>query len=508
MRALRASARAKKGIRALIPLAVLLVLVAGSGTLGVSRGNASVGLTVTPLTWDTVGLDSNSPIATGPDRFPVGARVCNNTGGALATNTATFVWDTTPAPNYINLQTSSTISLPDLGIGECADAYYTVQITRSASAYDFTRRYHIAFSLGGGAQTASTPTPRQLYIEHLVSQNRNSTNAISGSGGCPNAPSNYTGCDPVPTRWIVGQTYTVKLYATTSTVYPEINAFLNFTGSVFRVVSASSTYSKVTAPASSSSISLWNDACSLVEDPTNVNYKSCTTAGAAGNSVVVTYRVKALTVAAAATIVPLINDFSGSSYHYNSDYNSAPITISVGVEWPLTVSKTGTGTGTVTSNVGVVNCGVTCSDSYTDGTSVTLTATPTGGSTFSGWTGCDSNPTPTTCVVSMTAAKNVTAQFDAGAVPNLVVTKSHTGDFSQGDVGDTYTLTVTNSGLVATDGVKVATVVDTLPTGLTATAISGSGWSCTLATLTCTRNDALTAIGELPAYHRDGQRRL
>src|SRR5205807_103668 len=37
------------------------------------------------------------------------------------------------------------------------------------------------------------------------------------------------------------------------------------------------------------------------------------------------------------------------------------------------------------------------------------------------------------------------------------------------------------------------TVSDTLPAGLTAAAISGTGWNCTLNTLTCTRNDSLGA---------------
>jgi hypothetical protein len=37
------------------------------------------------------------------------------------------------------------------------------------------------------------------------------------------------------------------------------------------------------------------------------------------------------------------------------------------------------------------------------------------------------------------------------------------------------------------------TVTDTLPAGLTATAIGGTGWSCILGTLTCTRSDALGA---------------
>ena len=43
------------------------------------------------------------------------------------------------------------------------------------------------------------------------------------------------------------------------------------------------------------------------------------------------------------------------------------------------------------------------------------------------------------------------------------------------------------------------TVVDTLPAGLTATALAGTGWTCTLATLTCTRSDVLAATGVYPA---------
>ena len=34
-------------------------------------------LTVTPLTWNVIGLDSNSPAA-GPQHFPIGARVHGN----------------------------------------------------------------------------------------------------------------------------------------------------------------------------------------------------------------------------------------------------------------------------------------------------------------------------------------------------------------------------------------------------------------------------------------------
>ena len=43
------------------------------------------------------------------------------------------------------------------------------------------------------------------------------------------------------------------------------------------------------------------------------------------------------------------------------------------------------------------------------------------------------------------------------------------------------------------------TVTDTLPSGLTATAIAGTGWSCVLGTLTCTRGDALANGSSYPA---------
>src|SRR5207247_2619825 len=75
--------------------------------------------------------------------------------------------------------------------------------------------------------------------------------------------------------------------------------------------------------------------------------------------------------------------------------------------------------------------------------------------------------------------------------PDLTLTKSHSGNFNQGQSGATYTLTVNNAGAGTT--AAPVSVTDTLPSGLTATAMSGTGWSCTLGTLTCTRSGALAA---------------
>ena len=83
------------------------------------------------------------------------------------------------------------------------------------------------------------------------------------------------------------------------------------------------------------------------------------------------------------------------------------------------------------------------------------------------------------------------------SLPDMTITKTHSGDFTQGQTGATYTITASNSGNLPTNG--TVTVTDTLPTGLTATAMSGSGWTCTLGTLTCTRSDALNGGSSYPA---------
>jgi hypothetical protein len=75
----------------------------------------------------------------------------------------------------------------------------------------------------------------------------------------------------------------------------------------------------------------------------------------------------------------------------------------------LTVSTAGGGAGTVTSNLSGIDCGTTCAQPYSPGTSVVLTASPRAGSAFMGWSGSCSGTG--TCTVSMTSARNVTATF-------------------------------------------------------------------------------------------------
>src|SRR5688500_13011402 len=152
-------------VRIALPMLLIVVLIL-SVFQPQSIASAAAILTITPLMWNIVGLDSNN-VNVGPNNFPVGARVCN-TGDAVATNvTSSFVWDS--ADPYINLRPGSlsSLSVSSLGVGACTDFYYEVTVTRNAAAYNpasHARRYHItatADTLG----VVSTPTPRELYIE-------------------------------------------------------------------------------------------------------------------------------------------------------------------------------------------------------------------------------------------------------------------------------------------------------------------------------------------------------
>jgi M6 family metalloprotease-like protein len=88
-----------------------------------------------------------------------------------------------------------------------------------------------------------------------------------------------------------------------------------------------------------------------------------------------------------------------------------------GVTVPLTVTRSGSGAGNVTSVPAGIACGATCTFGFDSGTQVTLTATPEGASTFTGWLGkCTGR---LACVVTVSAASSVSATF----APNTVLAR-------------------------------------------------------------------------------------
>jgi alpha-tubulin suppressor-like RCC1 family protein len=84
----------------------------------------------------------------------------------------------------------------------------------------------------------------------------------------------------------------------------------------------------------------------------------------------------------------------------------------------LTVAKAGSGAaaGLVVSAPAGVDCGADCGETYGHGMTVVLTASAPTGTLFTGWSGGGCSG-PGSCVVSMTAARSVSASFTRVSVP-------------------------------------------------------------------------------------------
>ena len=298
-------------------LVFTMVLVAASPAW------AAASLSVTPTTWNVVGLDSNNPNV-GPNHFPTGARVCN-TGDAPATDvTATFKWDTTDT--YIKLRpgTNSVLSVATLVAGSCQDFYFEVEVTRSGSAYDHKARYYVEVTSTVPGTTITTPRPREIYVEHLVSQARNSVSDLKVGETIPTLTSVPNGGTMT---LLVGNSYYIRLIGATATQgYQQAESFLTLPNTIFQMLSVQTIYSADTsAYVANPSDLAYGDACSWENDPDSPNYRSCHDDGKVGGSIEVTYHIKVLGVGAAnpETMSTLIYDFSGSSFHYNGDYEVA-----------------------------------------------------------------------------------------------------------------------------------------------------------------------------------------
>jgi hypothetical protein len=77
----------------------------------------------------------------------------------------------------------------------------------------------------------------------------------------------------------------------------------------------------------------------------------------------------------------------------------------------LTVVKQGSGEGVVTSAPIGIDCGIDCTETYSHGTVITLTASAAAGYAFRGWSGSDCSGTNPECVVTLIGNTTVTAVF-------------------------------------------------------------------------------------------------
>ncbi|MBL6713383.1 MAG: DUF11 domain-containing protein, partial [Pirellulales bacterium] len=288
-------------------------------------------LDVTPLTWDIVGLDSNKPVTSGPDTFLVAARIANTGDQAISGVQATLnLGDTvrlnaddqwaTIADDYITTVGPTTLdSTFTIAPGEFVDAYFSIRIDRTSDAFTTARRYDITAT--DGVISDSLDATHQLYVEQLVSQNRNATSLIEVlSGGTPVSAA------------MPGDLLTIVHRAQSAPGgYEQTTNALTIPTNVFEIISTSArtvettfsadTSTRVTSPESGVYLNAagWHsDPGVLALDPA---YNTTTDNQKAGGVMETTYQVRVRPAApvGAVTLTGVIYDFSGSSFHYNAD---------------------------------------------------------------------------------------------------------------------------------------------------------------------------------------------
>ncbi|RUR78747.1 beta strand repeat-containing protein [Chlorogloeopsis fritschii PCC 9212] len=521
-----------------------------------------------------MGLDSNN-VNVGPNTYVIGARVCNvgsspannltitfNASGSSAISLQfpafqTISKNTVPGiPQLVSLPSGPDpeIAYPNSGGGQtrrakyninftppnCFDAYYNIKVARNPSSYDATLPYQITAS-ADNTSPVSTPAGRQLYVERLISQARNSilsfTNLTTGSNTV-----------------YVGGTYDFALKAATATAYPQLVLTSDFPNIVFQLLRVKTTYETPTGTVNST---VYADACGWISDPSFIGYHTSSSAcnginypkqygdgsdsdAKVGNNVTTVYTIKVLAMPSTAGVanpVPvshLILDYSGSSYHYNADNGTglgltyitvvdapdltinktaptSPLTVGTNFNYTLNISNLSTtagtnGTTTIQENLpsgmqfqSFTGSGWSCKNALgnacTAGDQGTLNFSNSGVIPANGTSSITLTVKPTisgsnianTATVSTpndkdTTNNSSTVNVNVNPAPDLKITKTGSVSVGQGQTGVSYTLAVQNIGTVSTSG--TITVTDTLPTGLTpnATKIStdntANGWTC------------------------------
>lgn len=137
---------------------------------------------------------------------------------------------------------------------------------------------------------------------------------------------------------------------------------------------------------------------------------SCSRAVFAPGSSVFTLVVQVAPGTATATVITNTATAASTTNDPSAGNNSSTATTTVGPQSALTVLLAGSGGGTVMASGGSINCPGVCNATFGYNTAVTLTAAPASGSTFTGWLGSGCTGI-SSCVVTMSAARSVTAHF-------------------------------------------------------------------------------------------------
>ncbi len=350
--------RSIKYLWRITPAILVVFFLLGTFWTPFSSHAAAPNLTITPITWNVVGLDAEN-VNQGPNTFPVGVRVCN-TGDSPATNVRVgFVWaDQEPNP-LLNIAGPSNFEFPSLSNGSCRDVYFTVAVTRDTAAYGTSSGYYIGVTENNNP-AIYTPMGREIFVERLIQSDSLTV-------------TNFTG----PTTLLVGQTYQLEVISNASNVrYEQLEHYLNFTSESFRISQVEARY---THPFAATNNKLYADACGWEDNISRPEYRTCSDnpedynypTGSVGGEITITYSIQALapgTVTLIPTLYGFNEDEGDGEYEYNGDYGGETLTITAvqprNISLPIvenqptatipvaspTLTVTPTATGTITAN--------------------------------------------------------------------------------------------------------------------------------------------------------------
>lgn len=273
---------------------------------------AATTLSAEIVSWQIIGLDVTQLATSEPELFMVQAKV-TNTGTEPATTTEATLSLGAVTPTdcgggpCIFLVSSPTYSIGTLAAGATADAFWTVRVVKSVAAVGTDTAITVTASAANAGSVLATQVARTglcspdtpggvLHVESLISQNRNQILSYSVSPGTQRVDGSWD--------VVVGSTFVVTVIAHTSTTFQEI--------SVPAIVDPSGVIVPLTTDFTFQSGATDDDIYTLN----------------AGGDVTSLYGYRASSVGDV-SLSQLILDCSGSSFHYNSDYGTAPLTIHV-----------------------------------------------------------------------------------------------------------------------------------------------------------------------------------
>jgi LPXTG-site transpeptidase (sortase) family protein len=432
--------RLKKHLKRITPAFLAVFFLIGIFWTPSVAHAAAPDFTITPITWNVVGLDAED-VSQGPNTFPVGVRVCN-TGDTAATNVRVgFFWAEEEPNPLINIAGPSEHEFPSLSDGNCIDVYFTIAVTRDTAALGTSSPYYIAVSENDNqASVRYTPGDRELYVERLNSSTSLNVADITG-----------------PTTLMVGQTYQFEVTSSTSSVrYEQFEQYPGFPSGNLRVTRVQSSY---THPFAATNDKLYADACGWENDITSADYRTCTgpenyLTGSVGGEITTTYSVQAL-AAGSVTLTPTLYGFNidegDGVYEYNEDYGTNTLAITIvqpssislpfvesqptptGAPTTPPVTVTPTATGTIVANPSLSKLANRTQISFGESLTFTITIRNNGTAPALDTRLSDSleaytylrvsNPTTTRGTASITGTNNRTVSVNIGTInPGEVVT--------------------------------------------------------------------------------------